>query len=144
MNTPVRKRFDKKLFEEFDRSARDAARLHYTSLGYHVADHPNQYMQDLIASKDDSTFCVEVEVKRVWKSDIFPYETVQLPERKKKFTDTLTQFMIFNNSLSHAITFWSEQLLELEPVEVPNRYCYEGELFFQVPIKDCEIIKVNT
>lgn len=142
MNAPVRKRFDRQLFEEFDRSARNSARSYYSNLGYHVVDHPNTYAQDLVASKEGETFCVEVEVKRVWSGATFPYSTVQLPERKKKFCNTPTKFMIMNREMTHAVVFNSETLLELEPVEVPNRYCFEGEMFFQVPLTKCEVVEL--
>ena len=88
----VRKPFDKKLYEKYDRLAKVACKEHLKKKGFVAVDHHNKYAQDLIASKADEwgvnysdPFCVECEVKVVWSGPNFPYNTVQLPQRKKKF-----------------------------------------------------------
>lgn len=126
----VRKRFDKELYRIYDELAKDATRLYNQKLGKTVSDNTNRYKQDLVC--DDHL--LECEVKIVWDSDEFPYDTVQLPQRKAKFFDALTQFYIWNKSLTRAATFWSEDIKDLEPVEVPNKYVYSGEYFFQIPL----------
>lgn len=130
----VRKKFDRKLYEQYDQLARDATTKVLKSQGYSVTEHPDRYAQDLIAEQGDDHFFVECEVKLVWETKEFPYDTVQLPERKKKFFDYPTQFYIWNKPLEHAMTFWSHDVQTLEPVEVPNKYVYAGEYFFQIPM----------
>ena len=130
----AKKRFDRELFQEYDQKARDVTTSYLHSLGYEVTEHPDRYAQDLIATSPDIEFCVECEVKLVWDSDEFPYPNVQLPERKKKFFAVPTQFFIWNKPLEYAMTFWSHEVSELEPVEVPNRYVHSGEYFYQIPM----------
>jgi len=132
----VRKPFDKDLYEKYDEAAKEAAKDALRKKGYVVFDNPDKYAQDLIAEKDGKQFLVETEVKilRNWDGMNFPYDTVQLPERKKKFFKKRTLFFIWNKELSHAVTFWSDDVKDIEPVEVPNKYRYKGELFFQIPI----------
>ena len=126
----VRKRFDRSLYKKYDELAKDATRLYHDTIGNPVQDHPDRYKQDLICD----THLVECEVKLVWEGDDFPYDTVQLPERKKKFFNTSTQFFIWNSTLTRAATFWSDDIKDLEPVEVPNKYVYKGEYFYQIPL----------
>ena len=126
----VKKRFDRTLYKLYDELAKDATRLYYKKRGTILKDNPDRYRQDLLC--DDHM--VECEVKLVWEGNDFPYDSVQLPQRKSKFFDKLTQFYIWNKSLSRAATFWSNDIKELTPVEVPNRYVYKGEYFFQVPL----------
>jgi hypothetical protein len=71
----------------------------------------------------------------VWKGFDFPYDSVQLPERKKKFFDKPTLFFIWNEDCTRAATFWSAQVQQLTPVEVSNRYIRKGEYFYQVPLE---------
>ena len=133
--TVVRKRFDRELFDKCDDPARQATADYLESIGLEVRDHPNRYAQDLIASDDTQEFLVECEVKRVWTTHDFPYDTVQLPERKSKFFDQSTQFFIWNKDFVTAMTFWSDDIKDLTPVEVPNKYMYKDEYFFQVPME---------
>ena len=130
----IRKKFDKKLFEANDIFAREKTTKYLNSVGCNVIPHPNQYAQDLIAYKDDDAWFVECEVKNVWSGEGFPYPNVQMPERKKKFFDHPTQFFIWNKEGDHAMTFWSTDISNLEPVEVYNRFISSGEYFYQVPM----------
>lgn len=145
-----RKRFDRELFEKYDKAAREVTSKHLMLQGYKVMEHPDRYAQDLLfyRSEDDwenpaSCLKAECEVKRVWKTDAFPYDSVQLPERKKKFCDGLTMFFIWNEPMTHAVTFWDNVLETLTPVEVPNKYMYKDEYFFQIPLDKVEFISVN-
>jgi len=134
MTEAQRKRFDRELYNKYDQQARDVTTRYLESLGYEVREHPDRYAQDLMAYGIDTEFCVECEVKIVWDASEFPYPNVHLPERKKKFFHAPTQFFIWNKPMKHAMTFWSHDVATLEPVEVPNKYVYSGEYFYQVPM----------
>ena len=144
----ARKPFDKKLYEKYDKLARIATKAHLKKKGFTAVDHHDKYAQDLIASKTDEwgvnysdPFCVECEVKIVWSGPNFPYDTVQLPQRKKKFFKELTLFYIWNKELTHAVMFWSQKVKHLKPVEVKNKYVGRGEYFYQIPLDLTTIIK---
>lgn len=140
-----RKRFDRELFEKYDKAARQVTTRFLKTKGYDVIEHPDRYAQDLIAYMplDDFEFHVECEVKRVWKTDTFPYDSVQLPQRKEKFFDGGTQFFIWNEPMTHAATFWDYDIKDLPTVEVPNKYMYKDEYFFQIPLDKVEFISVD-
>ena len=135
----VKKRFDKSLYKMYDELAKDATKLYNEGLGQTLTDNPDRYRQDLVAD----SHLVECEVKLVWDTDEFPYDTVQLPQRKAKFFDKLTKFYIWNKSLTRAATFWSDDIKDLEPVEVPNKYVYKGEYFFQIPLDMVEFVELQ-
>ena len=138
----IRKRFDRTLYTKYDALAKEATTHYLTGQGYTVNGHPNRYAQDLIFGHFepakvydlDTVSCAECEVKLVWNGETFPYDTVQLPERKKKFFNAPTRFFIWNSTLTTAATFWSNDIKDLEPVEVPNKYVYKGEYFYQIPL----------
>jgi hypothetical protein len=137
------KRFSKADFDRYDKAARVRTQQHLELTGHTVEPHPDRYAQDLIATKDGTSIYVECEVKVVWDGDTFPYDTVQLPQRKQKFFAEPTLFYIWNKQLDCAITFLSEDIKDLTPVEVPNRYVYKGEYFFQIPLDLTTRVKVR-
>ena len=139
----VKKRFDRNLYKLYDELAKDATRLYNRGRGLSVEDNPNRYAQDLILSEDGCTWLGECEVKLVWDGSDFPYDNVQLPQRKEKFFKETTQFYIWNSTLTRAATFWSNEIQDLEPVEVPNKYVYKGEYFFQVPLERVTFISLE-
>lgn len=136
---PNKKRFDKSLYNLYDELAKDATKLYSEGQGQTLTDNPDKYRQDLVADGH----LVECEVKIVWDSEEFPYDTVQLPQRKQKFFDKTTKFFIWNKSLTKAATFWSDDIKDLEPVEVPNKYVYKGEYFFQIPLDLVEFVSLQ-
>lgn len=144
MDKPIRKRFDRDLFNETDISARAAAKNYWTSLGHTVEDHPDRYAIDLIVDTGTESFYCEVEIKKVWKGAEFKYDTLQIPERKSKFAklDKPSCFMVFNNERSHAFICKHTTLLDSPVVEVPNKYVYKGELFFQVPVIHLDLVEI--
>jgi hypothetical protein len=128
--------FSHEAFNRADARAREETTSYLDDLGYDVNPHPNPYAQDLVATcrRTGKKFLVECEQKSLWKGERFPFQSVQLPERKKKFFDERTLFFIWNNEWDSAMIFWSTQINHLEPVEVPNRRIAKGEYFFQIPL----------
>jgi len=111
--------------------------------GYEIWENPNPYGQDLIAEGSKGKFYVECEVKTVWKGEDFPFDSVQLPERKKKFFDKPTLFFVWNNELSTALLFKSNDIKDLTPVEVRNKYVASGEMFYQIPLTLTGKVRMN-
>ena len=144
MVKPARKVFNKSLFDETDTSARAAAKRYWGSLGHNVEDHPDRYAVDLIVNTGTEEFYCEVEIKKVWTGAMFKYDTLQIPERKSKFAklDKPAYFMVFNNEVTHAFLCPSSILLSSPVVEVPNKYVYKGEMFYQVPINLISLVEV--
>jgi hypothetical protein len=132
----VKKRFSKDLHQENDTLARAAGKRYWGSFGYTVEDNPDRYGADLIVNTGWEVFYSEVEIKRVWSGPTFQYDTLQIPSRKKKFTelDRPCVFVVINKEQTHAFVCSSQALLDSPLVEVPNKYVYSGEMFYQVPI----------
>ena len=130
----LRKQFNKGLYQQYDALAREATTELLASQGFSVVPNPDDYAQDLVVSHKGKQWLAECEVKTLWKHGDFPFDSVQLPERKKKFFNTLTTFFIWNMNLTKAAMFWSKDVATLTPVEVPNKYIAGGEYFYQIPL----------
>lgn len=140
MQSKARKRFDRDLYEKYDRLAKERVISLIDKRKYQVVENPKKRGVDLLVfnRKDGKhVFNIETEVKRVWKTKDFQYESVQFPERKAKFAklEVPTLFVMFNESTKKYLTVKDKDLLKSPCVEVPNRYCYKGEYFYQVPLK---------
>lgn len=138
----VKKKFCKDLHNTNDTLARAAGKKYWESVGHRVDDNPDQYGADLIVNTGREEFYSEVEIKRVWSGPTFQYATLQIPARKKKFTELNRPciFLVFNNEQTHAFVCHSNILKESPVVEVPNKYVYSGEMFYQVPITKLEYV----
>lgn len=139
----MRKKFDRTLHKEHDKKARMRTMEFMQIKGYEVWENPNEYGQDLIAEGSKGKFFVECEVKTVWRGDTFPFDSLQLPERKSKFFTKPTLFFIWNNELSCAMMFKSDHVKDLHPVEVPNKYVSSGELFYQIPLDRTKTVRMS-
>jgi hypothetical protein len=133
MNKP----FDRALFAENDKKARDAVKAWFKdSEIYTLIDNPKKMGVDLLLYVgDEHVGNIEVEVKRVWKGD-FSYDSVQFPQRKAKYAqlNKPTLFVMFSADFSQFLTVTGADLLSSPLAVVPNRYVYQGEQFYQVPL----------
>lgn len=139
-----RKQFDQQLFDTNDIPARVAVIEYLT--GMYVVENEDKYGPDLVAYYGfKPAYYIEVEVKHNWqKSAQFPFPTIQLPQRKEKFTklDLPVEFWILRADLKAAMIIPDYVLSSSSLVEVPNRYVSEGEMFFQVPIENCILVEL--
>jgi hypothetical protein len=140
----IKKRFSKELHDENDTLARAAGKKYWSTFGYQVIDNPDRYGADLIVNTGWEEFYSEVEIKRVWSGPTFQYDTLQIPSRKKKFTELSKpcMFVVLNKEQTHAFVCDSKTLLDSPLVEVPNKYVYSGEMFYQVPVSQLLFVEL--
>jgi len=134
----IRKSFDQSLYNQNDSKAREAAKKYWFNNGVNIIDNPDRYGPDLIF--DDGSF-LEVEVKHTW-TDTFPFDTLQLPERKEKFAKLNCKFMVFNKTFTKAFLFDGDQVLQSDKKEVKNKFVPNGEMFFQIPISKIQLCEI--
>ena len=135
------KAFQSKDFNKYDEAARNRAKEFWESQGYTCTDHEDEYDVDLVVEKNGKRFYCEVEVKTVWHGKDFKYDTIHIPVRKAKFLGKPTQFMVFNNSLTHAAVIGRKKVLNATKVDVPNRKIAFGEKFFDIPKEDAIFVQ---
>lgn len=142
----MRKRFDPELYRINDQLAKECVKSIVDKRKYKVEENPKKRGVDLLVyNKGIHVFNIETEIKRVWKDKDFKYDSVQFPERKDKFCEleVPTLFVMFNADQSAYLVVKDKDLLKSPRVEVPNRYCYKEEYFFQVPLKKVVFNNIN-
>lgn len=134
----MRKRFDKELHDTYDKLGRDTVKSFVSSFwSMQAVDNPNRYGVDLhLYNNDILVGFAEVEVRLSWKTLEFPYEDLNVPERKRKLLEQElpTYFFSINKDATALFHCEAKDVLSCEVKEVANKYVYKGEQFFKVPL----------
>lgn len=142
----MHKRFDPELYIANDALAKENVLKILDKRKYTMQVNPKKRGVDLhIFHKGKHVLNIETEIKRVWKKKNFEYETVQIPERKNKFANLKipTLFVMFNADQSSYLVIKDKDLIKSPLVEVPNKYMFKGEYFYQVPLKKVNFNDIN-
>ena len=132
------KRFDQSLHDQYDNPGREVVKFYFSSkLNITAKDNPNVYGVDLLLYKNESLVgYAEVEVRNNWKTDAFPYDTLNVPYRKKKLLENElpTFFFSINHIKTRMFCCKAEDVLKCELKENPNKYVKSDEYFYKVPV----------
>lgn len=143
----VRKPFSKGLHAKNDPKSRTLVKAFFAERGVVINDHPNKYDIDLIS--DDGTIRVEVEHRLNWNTPEFPYDEVNVPERKAKFfKDGNTHYVILSKEYTY-LGFISAKIIQKFMKreflkESSNRFVAEREFFYKIPKTKFEFYQIET
>jgi len=141
----VKKLFDQKLHDQYDQFGRNRVIMFYSQHGIELQENPDKYGVDLIAYDDgDKIGYVEVEVRVSWKSDIFPFDSLHVPERKKKLleNDLHTVLVSVNCYGTRAFICDYRTVLASPLLESPNMYISKGERFYKVDPRRINLVRL--
>ena len=140
----MRKTFSKALFDENDSIAKEAVRGFLEDSWGHPVTEGSQFEVDLIIWENDN-ICgyVEVERRHNWE-DTFPFPTLHIPERKRKFFTLDQPSLLFavRKDCKAAIFVPGEIVLRCPVKMLDNKFCFQ-EPFFIVPIEYCMLVDLE-
>ena len=146
MSNPVRKPFEKHLYDRFDNPAKAALVSLLESEGHDIPNLKENYYADVESVKDDTIYYSEAEVKQGWEEH-WPehWSEIRIPERKtrllKKYNYNVT-FYVFNRYIDKCWRITGEQLKTCAIKEAKGRYIRKGEMFFHVPYTEAELVEL--
>ena len=137
------KRFNKKLWEENDTKGKEFATFILKKIyGNNIKIVEGvEYGVDLKLFEDDILIkTAEVEVRRNWSNDSkFPFDTLNIPYRKKKFfTNNICEYVSINRLFTRCLLIKEKDILNSPIEENKNKYVKSGEKFFKVDISKCK------
>lgn len=147
---PVRKRFDRALYEAYDQKAKDVLEAYLISKGHEIIRTEENYGVDIVSTKGGHTFYNEAEVKVAWSGE-WPkhWLEVRIPERKTRLLDKyrsmggFLNFYVFDKELRQAWRI-KDTLLTTESLkEARGRYIQKGEKFYHIPYKEAELVEMT-
>jgi len=139
------KPFDKQLHANNDPKSRIVVKKFFAERDIILVDHPNKCDIDLIT--EDGKLRVEVEHRNSWNKRDFPYDEVNVPERKAKFfKDGNTYYVILSKNYKR-LGFISaakiQRFIKLQsPKESSNCFMKKGEYFYKIPQTEFEFFDV--
>lgn len=141
------KKFDKELFESHDPRCRKVVKDYLAKNNIFVDDNPNKYGVDLLS--EDESVQIEIEHRISWTKDEFPYNEINVPERKAKFfSDGKVSYVIISNDYSHMGIITGNKIKKYinkqNLKESSNRFIRSGELFYKIPKADFKWIKIDS
>lgn len=145
---PVRKKFNRALYEAYDQKAKDALVAHLLSKGHTIEDTAEDYFVDVVSRKNDMVYYNEAEVKVSWSGEWPPHwEEIRIPERKTRLLDKyktgFLNFYIFDKELKQA---WRIKDTALTPERLKvafGRNIHRGEQFYHIPYKEAQLISLQ-
>lgn len=137
------KKFDEDLFSKNDPKSRKIIRDFFAEFGIKLMDNINKFGVDLV-SEDERTR-IEVEHRHNWVDGEFPFEDVNVPERKYKFfKDGNCQYVIISKNydyLGFICGYKLKKYMKDEFLRVsPNKF-EEREYFYKIPKAEFEFVE---
>ena len=133
--------FNKQAYLACDNKAKTAVRSYLDSKGI-LTNIREDYGPDIQSWISVSH---EVEIKSSWE-DEWPtnWSTVHIPDRKKKYLESGRRiaFWVLNKDCSKAWHIDGKHMKEAYVKNIPNTRYPEGENFYDIPIKLCNLIEI--
>ena len=138
----MHKYFELQDFEKFDAAAKSVAQSFWQRLGYQCIENPDVYGVDLLVKGKGKKFGSEVEVKQSRHGAEFPFPSLHIPHRKKRFTEGSNSFFVLNNGITHAAIF-SRKIVIPSPVDLIKNYKVPtGKQFYCIPVAQVQFINL--
>ena len=135
------KPFDPELYEADD-NAKYEVITWLKQLGYPAIVNPDPYGIDLIAELPERTVGWEVEIKHGWKSRRFPFPTIHIADRKRKFAQENNYFLMLNDPRSELLAITSQTVINAPTVTKSTIYT-KSEGFIEVQVADCRFFTLR-
>jgi hypothetical protein len=137
------KKFDQSLHDENDGPAKDAVMAYIKRAWKLDPREGGRYGVDIDVYERGALIAhVEVEKRSHWVGD-FPFSTVNIPVRKRKFflLDLPTLLFSVKADLTQALYTKGDIILDSQVINNPNKYM-DKEQFFSVPIRYWKLVNL--
>ena len=149
MTKPIRKSFNRALYEAYDQKAKDALVAYLKAKDHVIVNQEENYFVDVVSQKHGLTFLNVAEVKVAWTGD-WPvhWKEIRIPERKQRLLDKyegddgVLNFYVFREDLKQAWRIKDTLLTRESLGEAKGRNIRPGELFFHIPFTKAELVQL--
>ena len=136
----VRKPFNKATHASNDAIGKQTVLKLLKSMNVGAEENSNPYGVDIVLIDGLGTY--EVERRPIW-TEVWPFATVHIPERKTKFLIPDMTYAVVNKDCDKVMLCSSETILKYDQLEVPNRAVASGEYFYDVPLSEWKVYDVG-
>lgn len=137
-------KFDQERYDKFDGKAKNALVSYLEQEGHTIKRVKENYLADVVSTKDGETFYSEAEIKTAWEGE-WPkdWKDLRIPGRKARLLQkhaTIT-FFVFRSDLKECWVVKGEQLTLDSLKEAYGPKISKGEMFFHIPVKEAKLIR---
>ena len=137
-------KFDQERYDKFDGKAKNALISYLEQEGHTIKRVKENYLADVVSTKDGETFYSEAEIKTAWEGQ-WPedWKDLRIPGRKARLLQkhaTIT-FFVFRSDLKECWVVKGEQLTLDSLKEAYGPKISKGEMFFHIPVKEAKLIR---
>jgi len=137
-------KFDQARYDKFDGKAKNALVSYLEQEGHTIKRVKEDYLADVVSTKDGGTFYSEAEIKTAWKES-WPedWKELRIPGRKARLLQkhaTIT-FFVFRSDLKECWVVRGKQLTLESLKEAYGPKISKGEMFFHIPVKEAKLIR---
>ena len=132
----IYKQFNRESHAVNDKPAKDLVINFLKSKGVDAVENPDKYGIDIIVPR------YEVERREIW-IDNFPFKTVHIPARKKKFLNYSIVYAVVNRDFNKIMFCTSEIIKQSNLIEVPNKSVPKDEYFYDVPLEEWYVYNIG-
>ena len=137
-------KFDQERYDKFDGKAKNALVSYLEQEGHSIKRVKENYLADVVSTKDGETFYSEAEIKTAWKEG-WPedWKDLRIPGRKARLLQkhaTIT-FFVFRGDLKECWIVKGGQLTLESLKQAYGPKISKGEMFFHIPVKEAKLIR---
>lgn len=112
--------------------------------GWTAQVNPDEHGIDIIAVDPfQNEVLIEVEVKNNWDNDKFPFDTIHLPERKRKFIKRNSVFCILNKFRDKALFISSADFVYGRKIIKDSTY-QKSDDYVEIPETRCRYVNLRS
>ena len=139
-------KFDQERYDKFDGIAKDALVSYLEQEGHAIKRVKENYLADVVSTKEGETFYSEAEVKASWKGQ-WPqnWKDLRIPGRKVRLLQkqaTIT-FFVFRGDLQECWIVRGDQLSLDNLKQAYGAKITKGEMFFHIPVTEAKLIRYD-
>ena len=143
-----RREFRKSDYDMADGPAKTALIKLLTNRGHTILNDKETYKADIISKKNGLVYANEGELKKAWKAgEDYKYPDVRIAQRKckllKEHAHQVLNFYVFRADFKAAWRIKDTSLKEERLAGVKSWKVDPRELFYVVPVEECELVYVN-
>lgn len=142
----AKNKFNQKAYDSSDAISKQAVIKLLERMGFVVIDNTeyDKYAVDLTAYFKNKRYDIDVEMRYdIWSGYKFPFSSVHIPYRKKKFIASGNEFryIVVNRELSHCLISKKDaiDISKFVSVDTPRM---KEEPFFDVPLSKFTLVKL--
>ena len=131
------KPFNQEVHDANDPKSKEVVLKYLNKIGLDAYENPNKYGIDIVVDR------FELKRRTIWSGDTFPFDTIHIPYRKKKFFKFDAFYCVLNKEYTYMLCCPSSIIRKSLVLEVCNKSVPEDEYFYDISVDEFTLIDLK-